>query len=206
MWSASSPLRLFSHGSGAAGPRRAPAGGRSAPEARAREDRLGLLERLDLLLAGRLALLEVVQGEVALAVDRRGHVPELQDVPDRVALVALVARLRNLVLGNVLIVGHERLLPLRDALVGVLDEGLVALLGIDLRGGGVRSSLLRVVHDLLDHRHGPTAAGLLVLSEALGHGARLAGHLRQGGLLAVELRQLVNRLLQDLLSGTLVRD
>merc|ERR1719378_408365 len=86
------------------------AASRSASEACAREDGLGLLQRLDLLIASRLPDLEVVEGEIAGRVESPVHAPKIQKILDRRTLVALVLGLLDLVLAFLLLILHQGLL------------------------------------------------------------------------------------------------
>merc|ERR1719240_1265397 len=171
----------------------------------AAQDRLGLLEGLDLLLESGLADVEVLHGEVAALVEVRVlrlvlllHVQRRRKVLLRRDLVALSSGLGLALGGNV-----TRLLPERE--VRVLDEGFVRLLRVRLEG-------LRVRDDLLDH--GEQAArtrGLLVLLEA--RRRRRAGRLLVRHLLAdlhellrVDALEDLERGLEEALRLALVRD
>merc|ERR1719359_892134 len=100
----------------------------SATKTCTREDRLGLLQRLDLALARFLSRLEIIKGEVARLVDRPVHVLEVQEVSDRTALVGLVVGLLDYVPGQVLLVGDDARALRLDLLVSILDKGLVGSL------------------------------------------------------------------------------
>merc|ERR1719240_34991 len=133
----------------------------------AAQNRLGLLEGLDLLLESGLANVEVLHGEVAALVEVSVlrlvlllHVQRRRQVLLRRDLVALSSGLGLALGGDV-----TRLLPERE--VRVLDEGFVRLLRVRLGLDRVSLEGLRVRDDLLDH--GEQAArtrGLLVLLEA----------------------------------------
>merc|ERR1719238_2151765 len=131
-------------------------------ELRSRQNRLRLLEGLDLLVAGGLAKIKILQHEVAALVQLEVVVPELLELQLhgrqfllRLCLVGLSLRL---VLGLV----HNLLGLCLDRRVRVLDKVLVRLLGILLRANGLRLHGLGVVDDLLDHAH-HAARGLVLI-------------------------------------------
>merc|ERR1719327_1005533 len=176
---------------------------------RAGEDRLRLPERLDLLVAGLLANVEVLQREVAGLVEVGVLVGEL--------LSLIHGRLLSLFGRNLVRVGIRLLLGLlRDAarlllngLVRVLDVRLVGLLRIGLGLDRLGLEGLRVADDLLHHPHNTTGTrGLLVLLEARRRRAGRLAHLRAQlqELLIEDRLQDVEGLVEELLRGALIRD
>merc|ERR1719502_1350461 len=133
-------------------------------ELRARQNGLSLLQRLDLLLAGRLPDLEVLQHEIAAAVQIRILVRQLLELSHYRLLLHLSLHLIALRLRLLLsLIGNVSALRL-DAVIRLLHEILVGLLRILLR-----LDRLGVVDDLLDHaHHASSRTALLVLLEPRG--------------------------------------
>merc|ERR1719240_2152440 len=129
-------------------------------ELRARQNGLSLLQRLDLLLAGRLPDLEVLQHEIAAAVQIRILVRQLLELSHYRLLLHLIALRLRLLLS---LIGNVSALRL-DAVIRLLHEILVGLLRILLRLDRLRLHRLGVVDDLLDHAHHTSSRpALLVL-------------------------------------------
>merc|ERR1719198_685671 len=126
-----------------------------------RQDGLGLLERLNLLITGGLADLEVLHDEVAALVEFGVVVRELLQLKQSVFLV--LGCLVQVLLGlcTLLNLVGLRLGLLLDRRVGILDEILVRLLGVLLGADDLSLHGLGIVDDGLDHAH--DTAGVLVL-------------------------------------------
>merc|ERR1719213_1476609 len=148
-----------------------------------RQDGLGLLECLDLLIAGGLADLEVLHDEVAILVELGVVVGELLQLEECGLLVGNC--LLKVLLGLCLLLGlvHLRLGLLLNGGVGVLDEILVGSLSLRFGTGGIGLHLLGIVDDLLDHADDATGGtALLVLLESRRRRRGLLV-LKEGGLL-----------------------
>merc|ERR1719240_816084 len=171
----------------------------------AAQNRLGLLEGLDLLLESGLANVAALVEVSVLRLVLLLHVQRRRQVLLRRDLVALSSGLGLALGGNV-----TRLLPERE--VRVLDEGFVRLLRVRLGLDRVSLEGLRVRDDLLDH--GEQAArtrGLLVLLEARRRrraGRLLVRHLAADlhELLRVDALEDLERGLEEALRLGLVRD
>merc|ERR1719460_795732 len=121
-----------------------------------RQDGLGLLECLNLLIAGSLADLEVLHDEVAILVELGVVVGELLQLEEC-----------GLLVGDCLLKVLLGLCLLLNGGVGVLDEILVGSLSLRFGAGGIGLHLLGIVDDLLDHAHDATSGtALLVLLES----------------------------------------
>merc|ERR1719265_762346 len=120
-------------------------------ELRAREDRLGLAERLDLLVARLLPDIEVLHREVARLVQVRVLILELLLLVLR-SLEALLRRgLVRLSSGLLRRLVRDVTGLLLDRRVRVLHVRLVGLLRIGLRLDGVGLELLGLGDDLVQH-------------------------------------------------------
>merc|ERR1719498_2065384 len=173
-----------------------------------RQDGLGLLECLDLLIPGGLADLEVLHDEVAVLVELSVVVGKLLQLEESGLLVGDGLLHVLLGLGALLGLVHLGLGLLLNGGVGVLDEVLVCLLGLSLGAGGISLHLLGIIDDFLDHAHDTTGStALLVLLES-GRRRRALGLLLldESLLLLVEALEDVQGSGQELLGGTLVCD
>merc|ERR1719498_251283 len=173
------------------------------------EDRLCLLEGLNLLIACCLADFEVLRDEIAALMELGVVVRELLKLKQSGLLVLICLGEVLLRLGLLLrLVGHGLGLFL-DRRVGLLDEIFVCFLGILFRANRLGLHCLGIVDNLLDHAHN-AASGLvlLVLLEARRRGrACWLLLLQEGGLLLlVEALQDVESCLKQLLGGTLIRN
>merc|ERR1719502_786843 len=173
-----------------------------------RQDGLGLLECLDLLIPGSLADLEVLHDEVAVLVELRVVVGELLQLEEGGLLVGDCLLEVLLRLGALLGLVDLGLGLLLNGGVCVLDEILICLLGLSLGAGGICLHLLGVVDDLLDHAHDTTGGtALLVLLESWRRRRTLGLLLLDESLLLlVEALEDVQGSGQELLGGTLIGD
>merc|ERR1719454_2405063 len=121
-----------------------------------RQDGLGLLERLDLLIPGGLADLEVLHDEIAVLVELGVVVGELLQLEKGGLLVGDCLLEVLLGLCPLLSLVDLRLGLLLNGGVGVRDEILVCLLCLGLSASGIGLHLLGVIDDLLDHAHNTT--------------------------------------------------
>merc|ERR1719454_664786 len=169
-----------------------------------RQDGFGLLERLNLLIPGSLADLEILHDEIAVLVELSVVVGELLQLEKGGLLVGDCLLEVLLGLCPLLSLVDLRLGLLLNGGVGVRDEILVCLLSLSLGAGGIGLHLLGVVDDLLDHAHDTTGGtALLVLLESWrGRRALVVLLLKEGSLLLlVEALEDVQGRGQKLLRG-----
>merc|ERR1719172_583783 len=177
-------------------------------ELRARQDGLRLLEGLDLLVTGGLAVVKILKHKIACRVELGlggGEVLQfgLRFLQRRLGLGLLGLRLR-LLLGLIV----DGLVRINDRRVRFLDEVLVRRLRVLLRFDRLGLHHLGVVDDLLDQAH--HARRVLVLLVRLEPRRRrgpdrLLPVLEQRGLLGVEALEHLKRGHEQLLRRALVR-
>merc|ERR1719162_644124 len=118
-------------------------------EVSTRQDRLGLLEGLDLLITGGLADLEILHDEITALVKLGIVVRELLELEEHRLLVFIGLIQVSLCLGLLLGLVNDLLGLGLDGCVGLFHEILICLLGILFSADGLCLHCLGIVDDLL---------------------------------------------------------
>mmetsp|Transcript_66904 Transcript_66904/g.156846 ORF Transcript_66904/g.156846 Transcript_66904/m.156846 type:complete len:418 (-) Transcript_66904:754-2007(-) len=171
------------------------------------EDSLGLLDRVHLVLARCLAGVEVRQQKVAALVELCLRLRKA--VQGLLCPLASLASLGQglLQLGLLSLLAGNSCLLLRNRVRGVGGEALVGLLCALLSPDGLLLHGSRVLNERLEHRHDAEALAVafVILEAARGLRTGLGMDLDEG-LLVVEFSKHHERLLEEPLRLTLVRD
>merc|ERR1719162_794511 len=177
-------------------------------EVSTRQDRLGLLEGLDLLITGGLADLEILHDEITALVELGIVVRELLELEKDSLLVFIGLIQVSLCLGLLLGLVNDLLGLGLDGCVGLFHEILICLLGILFSADGLCLHCLGIVDDLLDHAHDTTrrlVLGIVLEAWRRRRTSRLL-LLKECCLLLIETLQDVQGGSQQLLGSSLIRN